>query len=99
MSYAKAGFKTIVSIIPVRLHERLMGEIDLFYNAKVDPAPALRSLLEALASHLASAMENLRLNALEKEAAVSQERIYLARELHDPSPSRYLHQDPGAVDA
>jgi two-component system nitrate/nitrite sensor histidine kinase NarX len=28
-------------------------------------------------------MENLRLNALEKEAAVSQERIYLARELHD----------------
>ena len=82
LSCAKAGFKTIVSI-PVRLHERLMGEVDLFYNARVDPAPALRSLLEALASHLASAMENLRLNALEKEAAVSQERIYLARELHD----------------
>ena len=28
-------------------------------------------------------MENLRLNALEKEAAVSQERTFLARELHD----------------
>ena len=28
-------------------------------------------------------MENLRLNALEKEAAVSQERSFLARELHD----------------
>lgn len=28
-------------------------------------------------------MENLRLNALEKEAAVSQERHLLARELHD----------------
>ncbi len=79
---ARAGFKTVINI-PVRLHERLMGEVDLFFNARVDPAPALRSLLEALASHLASAMENLRLNALEKEAAVSQERIYLARELHD----------------
>ena len=79
---ARAGFKTVVNI-PVRLHERLMGEVDLFFNAKVSPTPALRSLLEALASHLASAMENLRLNALEKEAAVSQERIYLARELHD----------------
>jgi two-component system nitrate/nitrite sensor histidine kinase NarX len=60
-----------------------MGEVDLFFNSKISPTPALRSLLEALASHLASAMENLRLNALEKEAAVSQERIYLARELHD----------------
>lgn len=79
---ARAGFKTVINI-PVRLHERLMGEVDLFFNARVDPAPPLRSLLEALASHLASAMENLRLNALEKEAAVSHERIYLARELHD----------------
>ena len=79
---AKAGFKTVINI-PVRLHERLMGEIDLFFNASVSPTPALRSLLEALGSHLASAMENLRLNALEKEAAVAQERVYIARELHD----------------
>lgn len=79
---ARAGFKTAINI-PVRLHEKLMGEVDLFFNASVKPAPALRSLLEALGNHLASAMENLRLNALEKEAAVSQERIYLARELHD----------------
>jgi two-component system, NarL family, nitrate/nitrite sensor histidine kinase NarX len=79
---AKAGFKTVINI-PVRLHERLMGEIDLFFNASVNPTPALRSLLEALGSHLASAMENLRLNALEKEAAVAQERVYIARELHD----------------
>ena len=79
---ANAGFRTVINI-PVRLHERLMGEVDLFFNARVNPTPALRSLLEALGSHLASAMENLRLNALEKEAAVSQERIYLARELHD----------------
>lgn len=79
---AQAGFKTIVTI-PVRLHERLMGEVDLFFHAKVTPSAAERSLLEALTSHLASAMENLRLNALAKEAAVSQERHLLARELHD----------------
>ncbi len=79
---AQAGFSTLINI-PVRLHERTMGEVDLFFNARISPTPALRSLLEALGSHLASAMENLRLNALEMEAAVSQERNYIARELHD----------------
>lgn len=79
---AKAGFETVINI-PVFLHERLMGEVDLFYHARISPSPEERSLLEALSSHLASAMENLRLNALEREAAVSQERHLLARELHD----------------
>ncbi len=79
---AKAGFETVVNI-PVRQHERLMGEVDLFYHARVSLSAAERSLLEALSSHLAAAMENLRLNSLEKEAAVSQERHLLARELHD----------------
>jgi len=81
-SCARAGFATVVNI-PVRLHEHLMGEVDLFFHARVSPTEAERSLLEALTSHLASAMENLRLNALAKEAAVSQERHLLARELHD----------------
>lgn len=79
---AKAGFETVVNI-PIHLHQRLMGEVDLFFHARVNPSAAERSLLEALSSHLAGAMENLRLNALEKEAAVSQERHLLARELHD----------------
>jgi two-component system nitrate/nitrite sensor histidine kinase NarX len=79
---AKAGFETVVNI-PVHLHDRLMGEIDLFYTARISPSLAERSLLEALSSQLASAMENLRLNALEKEAAISQERHLLSRELHD----------------
>lgn len=78
----KAGFETVVNI-PVYLHDKLMGEIDLFFRAHVNPSLAERSLLEALSSHLAGAMENLRLNALEKEAAVSQERHLLAGELHD----------------
>lgn len=78
----QAGFESLVNI-PVRLHERLMGEVDLFFHARTEPSAAERSLLEALASHLAGAMENLRLNALDMEAAVSQERHLLARELHD----------------
>ncbi len=79
---ARAGFETIVSI-PIRLHERLMGEVDLFFHAQVAVSASDRSLLEALTAHLAGAMENIRLASLEKEAAVSQERSFLARELHD----------------
>jgi len=78
----QAGFQTIVSL-PIRMKDRLMGEVDLFYHAQFEPHAAERSLLEALTAHLAGAMENLRLNAMEKEAAVSQERSLLARELHD----------------
>ena len=79
---AQAGFETVVSV-PIRLHDRLMGEVDLFFHAQIDISDAERSLLDALTVQLAGAMENLRLNALGLEAAVSQERSFLARELHD----------------
>ncbi len=79
---AKAGFETVVSV-PIRLHDRLMGEVDLFFHAQIEISDAERSLFEALTVQLAGAMENLRLNALGLEAAVSQERSFLARELHD----------------
>lgn len=79
---ARAGFETVVTL-PVRLHDKPMGEVDLFYHARVTLSESEQSLLEALGQHLASGMENLRLNALEKEAAVAQERMLLARELHD----------------
>jgi two-component system nitrate/nitrite sensor histidine kinase NarX len=79
---ARADFETVVAL-PIRQHERDMGELDLFYNAQITPSQAERSLLEALVAHLAAAMENLRLDSLAKEAAVSHERNLLARELHD----------------
>ncbi len=79
---AQAGFETVVSV-PIVLHERLMGEVDLFFHAQISLCAAERSLLEAMTGQLAGAMENLRLNALGLEAAVSQERSFLARELHD----------------
>lgn len=79
---AKAGFETLVSI-PIVLHEHVLGEVDLFFHHQASFSASERSLLEALTAHLAGAMETLRLNALDKESAVSQERSLLARELHD----------------
>ena len=79
---ASAGYRTLISV-PVLLHQRVLGEIDLFYVGEAVLAEDDRSLLEALASHLASAMEGMRAAALDVEAAVAQERGLLAQELHD----------------
>ncbi len=79
---ANAGYQTVVCV-PVRHHNQIKGEINLFFHAQYGLSAAERSLLEALATHLAAAMENLRLSALEREAAVAQERSFIARELHD----------------
>lgn len=78
----RAGYKTVISV-PVRLQERLVGEIDVFYRASVQLTGEDRTLLETMASHLAFAIEGLRASALEREAAVAEERSLLARELHD----------------
>lgn len=78
----RAGFSTLVSV-PVATQHRLLGEIDLLYRTQREADPAQHALLEALAGHLAAAMESLRSAALEREAAVAVERTLLARELHD----------------
>ncbi|MFM6985517.1 MAG: histidine kinase [Hydrogenophaga sp.] len=79
---ARAGYQNLVSV-PVRLQQRLIGEIDLFFRSDVQLSDDESELLDALASHLASALEGLRAAALEREAAVGEERALLARELHD----------------
>jgi two-component system nitrate/nitrite sensor histidine kinase NarX len=78
----KAGFSTVVNV-PIRLQEQVMGEVSLFFYAEVSPCQAECSLLEALNRQLASGMENFRLSALAREAAVSGERHHLSCELHD----------------
>ena len=78
----REGYTTVVSV-PVGLHQRLLGELDLLYRDPVEMDADQRSLFEALAGHLASAMEGLRSAALEREAVVARERTLLARELHD----------------
>lgn len=79
---ARAGYATLVSV-PVILHQRTLGEIDLFFSKAIHLSAQDRDLLDTLASHLAGAMENLRVSALERETAVSDERALLASELHD----------------
>ena len=81
-SCARAGYQNLVSV-PVRLQQRLIGEVDLFFRSDVHLNADEAELLDALASHLASALEGLRAAALEREAAVGEERALLARELHD----------------
>ena len=79
---ARAGYENLVSV-PVRLQQRMIGEVDLFFRSEVHLNADEVELLDALASHLASALEGLRAAALEREAAVGQERALIARELHD----------------
>ncbi len=78
----KAGYENLVSV-PIRLQQRLVGEIDLFFRGPVALLTEEVALLDALASHLASSLEGLRAAALDREAAVGEERALLARELHD----------------
>jgi two-component system nitrate/nitrite sensor histidine kinase NarX len=79
----RLGFEAVVTV-PVRLQDAALGEIDLLYrDAGATPSEADRTLLESLAKHLANGMESMRAAALEREAAVAEERSLLAREMHD----------------
>ena len=78
----EAGFETVV-IVPVQLHQRPVAEVTLLYRHAHELPQDTRDLLSTMAQHLANAMESLRASALEREAAVSQERSLIARELHD----------------
>ncbi|MFM7025209.1 MAG: type IV pili methyl-accepting chemotaxis transducer N-terminal domain-containing protein [Limnohabitans sp.] len=78
----RAGYESLVSV-PVRLQQRILGEVDLFYRHDATLSTEDRDLYDALTGHLANAIENLRTEALVREAAVSEERTLLARELHD----------------
>lgn len=79
---AKVGYENVVSV-PIRLQQRLLGEFNLFFRAPVLLSADEVELLDALASHLASSLEGLRADALDREAAVAEERALLARNLHD----------------
>ena len=79
---ARVGYDSLVSV-PIRLQQRVLGEVDLFYRNEATLSTEDRDLYDALTGHLANAIENLRTEALVREAAVSQERAMLARELHD----------------
>lgn len=79
---ARAGF-VAVTAVGLTVQGSVMGEVDLLFREPPSPSKADRELLDSLASHLASAMDGLRSAALQREAAVAEERGMLARELHD----------------
>ncbi|MBL8330981.1 MAG: type IV pili methyl-accepting chemotaxis transducer N-terminal domain-containing protein [Rubrivivax sp.] len=79
---AREGFQTVISV-PVKLHERMVGELNLFYREPRSLSDDDRALMETIASHLAGAIEGLRAAALQRERAVAEERSFIARELHD----------------
>jgi len=79
---ARAGFETLLTV-PVSLHHRVLGEVDLFYRGVHAPDEEERSLVETLASHLAGGIESLRAAAADRESAIAGERTLLAQELHD----------------
>jgi two-component system, NarL family, nitrate/nitrite sensor histidine kinase NarX len=79
---AKVGYTSLISV-PIRLQQRVLGEVDLFYRHETTLSDEEQALFDALAGHLANAVENLRTEALVREAAVGEERTMLARELHD----------------
>jgi two-component system nitrate/nitrite sensor histidine kinase NarX len=76
------GFETLISV-PVKLHNKVLGEIDLFFRHEMSLTAEELELVDTLASHLASAVEGMRALALDREAAISGERTMLASELHD----------------
>jgi PAS domain S-box-containing protein len=80
---ARGALQRLVRV-PVAAQRRLLAVVDLGYaRAAGVPSPEDLPLLEAAAGHLAAGLEALRSSALEREAAVTQERGLLARELHD----------------
>ncbi len=68
--------------VPVRTRRHRLAELELYFTAESVGADEIQ-LYDALAQHLAGAMEALRAAAYEREAAVTAERGLLARELHD----------------
>lgn len=79
---ARIGYESLISV-PVRMQNKVLGEIDLFYKNQINLAAEEVALMDTLASHLATAVEGMRVVVLDREAAIAGERSLLARELHD----------------
>jgi two-component system nitrate/nitrite sensor histidine kinase NarX len=78
----RAGFRA-VSATTITVNKRPIGIFNLYFREPRTLGESDRQLLEALGQQLGTAIDNLRLQASERELAVSEERTLLARELHD----------------
>jgi two-component system nitrate/nitrite sensor histidine kinase NarX len=79
---AKAGYRGVTATT-ISVNKRPIGVFNLFFDQLRTVDDADRKMLETLGEQLGVAIDNLRLQARERELAVSEERNLLARELHD----------------
>ena len=78
----KAGYNT-VGVFGIRFRGRMIGLYNLFFREAHAISASERRMLEAVGRHLGVAIENQRLIARVKEMAASEERTFIAQELHD----------------
>jgi two-component system nitrate/nitrite sensor histidine kinase NarX len=78
----EAGFGT-VGAFPIAAHRQVLGVYNLFFAESREIGSETRHMLESLGQHLGVAIENIRLASRERELAVTEERNFLAQELHD----------------
>ena len=78
----RAGFSA-VAVATISVNRRPVGVFNLYFREARRFGDSDRKLLESLGQQLGTAIDNLRLQARERELAVSEERNLLARELHD----------------
>lgn len=78
----RAGFGA-VAVATISVNRRPAGVFNLYFREARGIGDSDRRLLESLGQQLGTAIDNLRLQARERELAVSEERNLLARELHD----------------
>lgn len=78
----RAGYQGIAAA-SISVGKKSVGVFNLFFKQPHALAESERKLLETLGQQLGSAIDNLRLQARDRELAVSEERNHMARELHD----------------
>ena len=77
-----AGMQCLI-YVPVRTQRGLLAEMVLYYSREVWLDEAREGLISTLVQHLIVTLENQRTRALDRGEAVSAERHFIARELHD----------------
>ncbi len=78
----QAGYQGVAAA-SISVSKKPIGVFNLFFKQPHTLAESERKLLETLGQQLGSAIDNLRLQARDRELAVSDERNHMARELHD----------------
>ncbi len=84
LNYFSYGLRTKAELdLPLLINGQVIGVLDLESTELNAFDPADVPFLQILADQLAIAIENARLSALAREAAIAEERNRLARNLHD----------------